>query len=74
MAFVTDLGAGKHPSPLEKPKINSPNHYLTAGFYRIKKYCSYQKLLPFKDCRNTQPWDFLPAPIDRRIDVRDNTR
>ena len=44
MAFVTDLGAGKHPSPLEKPKINSPNHYLTVGFYRIKKYCSYQKL------------------------------
>ena len=33
-----DLGAGKHPSPLEKTKTNSPNHYLTVGFYRIKKY------------------------------------
>ena len=58
-------GAGKHPSPLEKPKTNSPNHYLTVGFYRIKKYCSYQKLWRFS-C------DFLPAPIDRKFDVRDN--
>ena len=42
------LGAGKHPSPLEKKKkkkkkkltqTNSPHHYLTVGFYRIKKYC-----------------------------------
>ena len=37
-AFVSHLGAGKHPSPLEKTKTNSPNHYLTVGFYRIKKY------------------------------------
>ena len=44
------LGAGKHPSPLEKPKTISPNDYLTVGFYRIKKYCSDQKLLRFKDC------------------------
>ena len=64
-AFVSDLGAGKHPSPLEKTKINSPNNYLTVGFYRIKKYCSYQKLWRFF-C------DFLPAPIDRQIDVRDD--
>ena len=49
MAFVTDLGAGKHPSPLDKTKSQSPNQELTVGFYRIKKYCSYQKLRPFKD-------------------------
>ena len=49
MAFVTDLGAGKHPSPLDKTKTQSPNQELTVGFYRIKKYCSYQKLRPFKD-------------------------
>ena len=60
MAFVTDLGAGKHPSPLGKKKkkkkkekklaqTDSPHHNLTVGFYRIKKYCSYQKLWRFKD-------------------------
>ena len=74
MAFVTDLGAGKHPSPLGKKKkkkkklipTSSPHHYLTVGFYRIKKYCSYQKLWRFS-C------DFLPAPIYRKSGVRDNT-
>ena len=37
-------------------QTNSPHHYLTVGFYCIKKYCSYQKLWLFS-C------DFLPAPI-----------
>ena len=65
-------GAGKHPSPLGKKKkvhthtqTNSPHQNITVGFYRIKKYCSYQKLWRFS-C------DFLPAPIDRKFDVRDN--
>ena len=47
------------------PTKYSPHHCLTIGFYRIKKYCSYQKLWRFF-C------DFLPAPIDRQIDVRDD--
>ena len=69
-------GAGKHPSPLGKKKkkkkkkkthtqTNSPYQNITVGFYRIKKYCSYQKLWRFF-C------DFLPAPIYRKFDVRDN--
>ena len=71
-------GAGKHPSPLEKKKkkkkkkkkhthtqTNSPHQKITVGFYRIKKYCSCQKLWLFS-C------DFLPAPIYRKFDVRDN--
>ena len=71
-----DPGAGKHPSPLEVKKkkkkkknthtqTNSPHQNITESFYRIKKYCSYQKLWRFF-C------DFLPAPIDRKFDVRDN--
>ena len=59
------LGAGKHPSPLEKTKTNSPNHYLTVVFYRIKKYCSYQKLLRFKDCSTRTPVTSCQPPIDR---------
>ena len=60
--------AGKHPSPLGKKKkkkktthtqTNSPHQNITVGFYRIKKYCSYQKLWRFL-C------DFLPAPIYRK--------
>ena len=58
-------GAGKHPSPLEKTKTNSPNHYLTVVFYRIKKYCSYQKLLRFKDCSTRTPVTSCQPPIDR---------
>ena len=46
-------------------QTNSPQQNITVGFYRIKKYCSYQKLWRFF-C------DFLPAPIDRKFDVRDN--
>ena len=61
------LGAGKHPSPLDKTKTQSPNQELTVGFYRIKKYCSYQKLRPFKDRART--CDVLPAPIDVSIDT-----
>ena len=78
-AYINQVypGAGKHPSPLEKKKkkkkkkkkhthtqTNSPHQNITVGFYRIKKYCSYQKLWRFF-C------DFLPAPIDRKFDVRD---
>ena len=50
----TDLGAGKHPSPLGKKKKkkkiekkwknNCPRHYLAESFWIIEKYCSYQKL------------------------------
>ena len=58
-------GAGKHPSPLEKTKTNIPNHYLTVVFYRIKKYCSYQKLLRFKDCSTRTPVTSCQPPIDR---------
>ena len=65
MAFVTDLGAGKHPSPLEKPKTISPNDYLTVGFYRIKKYCSDQKLLRFKDCSTRTSVTSCQPPIYR---------
>ena len=66
-------GAGKHPSPLEKTKTNSPNHYLTVVFYRIKKYCSYQKLLRFKDCSTRTPVTSCQPPIDRyfgRVHIR----
>ena len=59
------LGAGKHPSPLEKPKTISPNDYLTVGFYRIKKYCSDQKLLRFKDCSTRTSVTSCQPPIYR---------
>ena len=61
----TDLGAGKHPSPLEKPKTISTNDYLTVGFYRIKKYCSDQKLLRFKDCSTRTSVTSCQPPIYR---------
>ena len=79
-AFVSDRsGCWQAPEPSWKerkkkkkkkkkkltPTKYSPHHCLTIGFYRIKKYCSYQKLSRFF-C------DFLPAPIDRQIDVRDD--
>ena len=47
--FVTDLGAGKHPSPLGISESYSPDLYLKVGFYLIKKYCSCPKLSQFKD-------------------------
>ena len=59
------LGAGKHPSPLEKPKTISTNDYLTVGFYRIKKYCSDQKLLRFKDCSTRTSVTSCQPPIYR---------
>ena len=48
-AFVSDLGAGKHPSPLDISESYSPDLYLKVGFYLIKKYCSCPKLSQFKD-------------------------
>ena len=48
-AFVSDLGAGKHPSPLDISEYYSPDLYLKVGFYLIKKYCSCPKLSQFKD-------------------------
>ena len=44
-----DLGAGKHPSPLDISESYSPDLYLKVGFYLIKKYCSCPKLSQFKD-------------------------
>ena len=67
-ALLTKKKKKKKKKRKKKKKLaqtNSPHHYLTVGFYRIKKYCSYQKLWRFF-C------DSLPAPIDRKSGVRDN--
>ena len=68
-AFVSDLGAGKHPSPLDISESYSPDLYLKVGFYLIKKYCSCPKLSQFKD--RAILW-LVPAPIYTCCDVSDD--
>ena len=58
-AFVSDLGAGKHPSTIDWLTNNQKErliHNKKVAFDRIKKYCSYPKLSHFS-C------DSLPAPL-----------
>ena len=64
MAFVTvDLGAGKHPSPLEKKKKKKKKKKLERHLREKKKKKKKKKK---KFC------DFLPAPIYKRLYVRDD--
>ena len=65
-----DLGAGKHPSPLDISESYSPDLNLKLGFYLIKKYCSCPKLSQFKD--RALLW-LVPAPIYTCCDVSDDT-
>ena len=68
-AFVSDLGAGKHPSPLDISESYSPDLYLKVGLYLIKKYYSCPKLSQFKD--RALLW-LVPAPIYTCCDVSDD--
>ena len=43
------------------PRLTSSFNYLIPSFYRIKKYCSYQKLSQFKDYAYN-PVTSLPDP------------
>ena len=66
---MSDLGAGKHPSPLDISESYSPDLYLNVGFYLIKKYCSCPKLSQFKD---RALLGLVPAPIYTCCDVSDD--
>ena len=57
-AFVSDLGAGKHPSPLDISEYYSPDLYLKVGFYLIKNIVpvqSYRSLKIAHSCDSCQP-------------------